>query len=78
MFPTSYSDVFKLEHEPPSAEEIGAGDLVRMGNNFHPHYEVIAVRGDAAWVREVQTGTDHLVRTDRCRKVTQPAQPVAA
>ncbi|HSV02875.1 MAG TPA: hypothetical protein VLI41_06680 [Phenylobacterium sp.] len=74
----SYSDVFKLDHQRPHDEDIRAGDTVRMGANFHPHYAVIAVHGDKAWVRNVQTGEDHLAELTRCRKVAHEALAFAA
>ena len=45
------------------------GDLVRTGENFHPHYRIIALSEDRAWIRDVQHGTDHVVPFDRCRKL---------
>jgi hypothetical protein len=75
MLLSSYSDVFSISHERDYEEDIQAGDLVRSGPNFFPHFAVIAVSGDKAWVRDVQTGADHLARLSRCRKL-QP-QPFA-
>jgi hypothetical protein len=43
------------------AAQIGPGDIVRRGENHHPHYRVIATSGHRAWVRDVQYGTDHVV-----------------
>lgn len=65
----SYSDVFSITHEREHDEEIRAGDLVRTGENFHPHFTVIAVSGDKAWVRNVQSGVDSLAQLDRCRRI---------
>jgi hypothetical protein len=76
--PPSYSDVFNLRHERDTAEDIQAGDLVRMGANHFPHFAVIAVDGDRAWVRNVTSGEDCLARLDRCRKVANPALAQAA
>lgn len=45
------------------------GDLVRTGENFHPHYQVIALSEERAWIRDTQHGTDHVVPLDRCCKV---------
>lgn len=67
--PLSYSDVFHISHEREREEEILPGDIVRMGPNLHPHYAVVAVNGDKAWVRDVQSGADHLARLSRCRKL---------
>jgi len=69
---SSYSDVFAIRHERDYAEDIRAGDIVRSGPNHFPHFEVIAVSGDKAWVRDVQTGADHLAFLSRCRKLFQP------
>ena len=65
----SYSDVFAIQHEREYDEEIHAGDLVRTGPNLYPHYEVIAVHGDKAWVRNVQNGLDGVTNVNRCRKI---------
>jgi len=69
----SYSDVFAINHDRDYEEEIHVGDLVRTGPNLYPHYEVIAVHGDKAWVRNVQSGTDHLAFLARCRKINGQA-----
>ncbi|HKR89224.1 MAG TPA: hypothetical protein VJS38_13720 [Phenylobacterium sp.] len=72
---SSYSDVFSIRHERDYDEEIAVGDVVRAGTNYFPHFEVIAVHGDKAWVRNVQNGADHLALLARCRKID--AEPVA-
>lgn len=68
---SSYADVFNLPapHDEPPPEPIAPGDLVRTGPNLFPHYEVLAVSGDRAWLRNAQTGEDHLGWVERCRKV---------
>jgi hypothetical protein len=72
---SSYSDVFSISHEREYDEDIGVGDLVRTGPNLYPHFEVVAVHGDKAWVRNIQNGVDHLALVSRCRKINgQPAQ----
>ena len=72
---SSYSDVFSIDHERGYAEDIHVGDLVRTGPNLHPHFEVVAVHGDKAWVRNLQNGTDHLAMLSRCRKINgQPPE----
>lgn len=68
----SYSDVFSITLERPRDEDICVGDLVRTGENFHPHFTVIAISGDKAWVRNVQNGVDSLAQLDRCRKIGEP------
>ena len=75
---SSYSDVFAISHERDYDEDIQVGDLVRTGPNLHPHFEVVAVHGEKAWVRNLQNGTDHLALISRCRKINgQPATPSA-
>jgi hypothetical protein len=74
---SSYSDVFSITHDREHHEDIHAGDTVRMGENFHPHYQVIAVSDDKAWVRNVLTGVDCLAALARCRKLP-PAVMLAA
>jgi hypothetical protein len=66
---SSYSDVFHISHERGYEEEILVGDHVRTGPNHFPHFEVIAVSGDKAWVRNVLNGVDHLALLSRCRKI---------
>ncbi|RAK52829.1 hypothetical protein [Phenylobacterium deserti] len=73
---SSYSDVFSINHDRGYEEEIHAGDLVRTGPNLFPHFEVLAVHADKAWVRNVTTGADHLAILSRCRKIN--GQPLAA
>lgn len=66
---SSYSDVFAISHEREYDEEIQPGDLVRTGPNLFPHFEVVAVHGDKAWVRNVVNGADHLALISRCRRI---------
>jgi hypothetical protein len=72
---SSYSDIYAISHDRGYDEEIVAGDLVRTGPNLFPHFEVVAVHGDKAWVRNVVNGSDHLAWLCRCRKIN--GQPVA-
>lgn len=74
---SSYSDVFAISHEREHHEDIRPGDLVRTGENFHPHYEVLAVHGEKAWVRNLQNGADALALLSRCRKLN-PGVSLAA
>ena len=75
----SYSDVFAISHERGYDEEILEGDLVRTGPNLFPHYEVLAVRGETAWVRNIESGAEHLTPVTRCRRLLRtPALAVAA
>ena len=48
---------------------VSVGDVVRTGENFHPHYQVVAMTEDRAWIRDTQHGTDHIVPIDRCRRI---------
>jgi hypothetical protein len=75
---SSYSDVFQISHERGYEEEIHAGDLVRTGPNLFPHFEVVAVHGDKAWVRNVLNGSDHLALLARCRKINGQPLSIAA
>ena len=54
-----------------STLHVSVGDLVRTGQNFHPHYLVIAMNADRAWIRDTQHGLDHVVPVDRCRKIEE-------
>jgi len=75
---SSYSDVFSISHEREYEEHIQAGDLVRTGPNLFPHFEVVAVHGDKAWVRNVVNGADHLALLSRCRKINGQSLAQAA
>ena len=74
---SSYSDFFSINHDRDQPEEIRAGDMVRTGPNLFPHFEVVAVHGDKAWVRNVQTGADHLAFLSRCRRINGQPVPTA-
>lgn len=75
---SSYSDVFSISHDREYEEEICVGDLVRTGPNLFPHFEVVAVHGDKAWVRNIVNGADHLALISRCRKINGQTVAVAA
>lgn len=70
---SSYSDVFGIDHDHGIVEEIHPGDLVRTGVNLFPHFEVLAVHGEKAWVRNIETGTEALALLGRCRKIQAAA-----
>ena len=53
------------------ARALNVGDFVRTGENLYPHYEVVAVSGDRAWVRDVQFGTDQVVPVERCSRISK-------
>ncbi len=72
MVRSSYSDVFSISHERDFEEDIAIGDLVRTGTNSFPHYQVLAVYGDKAWIRDVQYGTDGITSLNLCRKINGP------
>jgi hypothetical protein len=65
----SYSDLYEIDHNRDYEEDVRAGDLVRTGPNLFPHFIVVAVAGDKAWVRNVQTGVDGIAQLSRCRKI---------
>jgi len=69
MTSLSYCDIFSINLDREYEEEIFAGDMVRMGQNLYPHFEVVAVRGDKVWVRDLETNADHIALTSRCRKI---------
>ena len=69
MAQVSYSDVFAINHDRDYEEDIRAGDLVRTGPNLHPHFTIVAISGDKAWVRNIETGADGLTAISRCRRI---------
>lgn len=72
MVQVSYADVFDIGQDEQDEEAIQSGDLVRTGPNLFPHFTVVAVDGDKAWLRNVQTGMDALAPLGRCRKINGP------
>lgn len=44
-----------------------AGDLVRIGVNAGPVFEIVHVAGDKAWVRPLTNGQEGLVALDRLK-----------
>jgi hypothetical protein len=48
---------------------VSPGELVRTGDNFHPHYRIIALSDGRAWIRDTQHGTDNVVPLDRCTRI---------
>ena len=75
---SSYSDVFGIRHERGYDEDIAVGDLVRTGANLYPHFEVVAVHGDKAWLRNTADGADHLGLVARCRRINHHCALLAA
>ena len=69
MVKVSYSGLYGIRHERDYEEHIAEGDLVKTGPNAYPYFHVLAVHGDRAWLRNVQTGMDGVVDLNRCRKV---------
>lgn len=56
-------------HETREAQQaILAGDVVHTGPNHHPQWRVIAIDGEKAWLRNVQTHADGVAELRRCRK----------
>lgn len=74
MTSSTYSDVFSLRLDRDYEEEIRVGDRVRTGDNHFPHFEVVAIQGDKAWVRDLDTGADHITSLARCRKMPAAAE----
>jgi hypothetical protein len=74
----SYSDVFAIDHDREYDEHLQVGDLVRTGANLFPHFEIVFIHGDTAWVRNVESGADYLTQLGRCRKINGQPLPLAA
>ena len=48
----------------------GALGVLTATTSVHPGYpKQIAVHGDKAWVRSVDTGADHITALSRCRRI---------
>ena len=72
MVQVSYADLYGVEYEVDFAEHIQAGDMVRTGPNLFPHFTVVAVDGDKAWLRNIQNGMDALASLRKCRRINGP------
>jgi hypothetical protein len=72
MVQVSYADVYGVDDHRGSGEHIQAGDMVRTGPNRFPHFTVVAIDGDKAWLRNIQSGMDGLAALHRCRKINGP------
>jgi len=70
MSAISYRDVFEIEHDQCSSDELQVGDVVQTGANLFPRFEVVAVSGETAWVRNISNRQDALLPVSRCRKVS--------
>ena len=60
------------------ADEIRVGDIVATGPNPLARFEVLAVHGDKAWVRNTLTAADHLAFLCRCRTAETAPRAEAA
>ena len=72
MLQVSYTDLIESSVQHEGDADVQVGDLVKTGPNLYPHYSVIAVHGDKAWVRDVQTGMDGLTSLHLCKKINGP------
>lgn len=50
--------------------ELRVGDIVRTGDNLYPRYEVVAISGERAWVRDGQYGSDHVIPIGALRRIS--------
>lgn len=75
---SSYSDVFGIDHNRGHDEDISVGDLVSTGPNLSPYFEVLALNGEKAWLRNLGNGSDHLALIARCRRLNSDALMAAA
>ena len=51
------------------APPISVASFARDGENAHPHYQLIAIGDDSAWMRDVQSGTDHVLPKARSQNI---------
>ena len=63
------SNSLSLHMRSEAVSRVQVGDIVRTGENYHPHYRVIAVSEDRAWVRDIQYRTDHIVAIEQCNRI---------
>jgi hypothetical protein len=72
MLQVSYTDLMEISVQHQGDQDVQVGDLIRTGPNLYPHYNVIAIHGDKAWVRDVQTGMDGLTNLANCKRINGP------
>jgi hypothetical protein len=72
MTQRSFPDVSLMSDGCHLEDLISAGDWVTTGANVAPHYHVIAICGDKAWIRDVERGHDGITALCRCHKVEGP------
>lgn len=61
-------DATALRHTP-----IVDGDLVSLDEGIRELYSVILVRDDRCWLRNLETGMDHIVSRRMCRRIGREA-----
>jgi hypothetical protein len=66
----TYLNLFHVER-PVYDEAIAVGDVVTVGADQFRQYEVMALRGQKAWLREATTGMDMIVVAVRCRLISR-------
>jgi hypothetical protein len=62
------SETTAIRHTP-----ICDGDLVSLDDGVRELYSVILVRDDRCWLRNLETGMDHLVSRRACRRIGHEA-----
>ncbi|MBV8682326.1 MAG: hypothetical protein JO111_17390 [Caulobacteraceae bacterium] len=67
----TYLNLFHVER-PVYDEAISVGDTVTVGADQSRQFEVMALRGQKAWLRDSITGMDGIVVAVRCRLVSRP------
>lgn len=67
----TYLNLFHVER-PAYDEAIAVGDIVTVGADPFHQYEVMALRGRKAWLREPATGMDRIVGAVSCRLASRP------
>jgi hypothetical protein len=50
-------------------QRVAVREMIGARQNFHPHFHVIAMTEDRAWIRDIQHGTDHVIPFDRYRTI---------
>src|SRR5262249_12175828 len=60
---------FSIVHGEDNEAVFEIGDVIRSGDNLYPYYEVIAISGGRAWVRDIQYGTDCIVAIGDFHKI---------
>lgn len=69
-----YCDVYAIElhRKEDEPEFFKVGDFIRTGLNRYPHFEILHIIDDRAWVRNVTNGQEQIAWLGIARRISGP------